>query len=391
MASNGYFACHSIESDLAVAIDEVCDRLAEGLHGVSPDLSFVFVSHEHASRFSELAPRLTVKSQSRVLLGCTGAAIAAGGQEMETGPVISLWSAVFPGAVIEPFQAEFTQTTDGVACQGLPQAGADAQDVRAAFVLGEPFSSAPQMMIDHFAAEFPGAPLFGGMASGADEANVNRLFLKSKTIPYGAVGVLVRGGPSIRSVVSQGCRPIGTPFVVTKSEGNVVHALGGVAPMEKLQELLPSLDDADQQLLQNGLHLGIVMNEYQESFARGDFLITNVLGAREEDGSLAIGNSIRVGQTVQFHVRDAATADEDLTALLAKHRASQTNPARAALLFSCNGRGTNLFQEPNHDAATIQREIGPLPLAGFFAQGELGPVGGKNYIHGFTASVAIFE
>ena len=391
MASNAYFACHSTHADLATAIDEICDQLAEGLQGVSPDLSFVFVSHEHADRFEELAPRLAVKSQSRVLLGCTGEAIACGDQEIETGPAISLWSAILPGASIEPFQAEFAQTPDGIICEGLPKAASEGQDLRAAFVLGEPFSSAPQSIIDHFATEFPGTALFGGMASGGSEPDTNRLFLNSKLVPQGAIGVLVRGGPMIRSVVSQGCRPIGTHFVVTKAESNVIYELGGVAPIEQLQELLPSLSEDEQQLLQRGLHIGIVMNEYQESFARGDFLITNVLGAREEDGSIAIGNLIRVGQTVQFHVRDAVTADEDLVALLAKYHEDQTKRAQAALLFSCNGRGTRLFDAPNHDSSEIQRELGPLPLAGFFAQGELGPVGDKNYIHGFTASVAIFE
>ncbi len=143
--------------------------------------------------------------------------------------------------------------------------------------------------------------------------------------------------------------------------------------------------------MQHGLHVGIVMSEYQETFARGDFLISNVIGVREEDGSMAIGNLVRVGQTVQFHVRDAVTADEDLVRLLEQDRTTKSNPPQAALLFSCNGRGTRLFREPNHDAGTIQETLGPIPLAGFFAQGELGPVAGTNYIHGFTASVALFE
>ena len=143
--------------------------------------------------------------------------------------------------------------------------------------------------------------------------------------------------------------------------------------------------------MQNGLHVGIVMNEHQETFARGDFLISNVIGASEDDGSLAIGNMVRVGQTVKFHVRDADTAHEDLIQLLEQDQTANSMPPQAALLFSCNGRGTRLFPEPNHDAETIQQRVGPIPWAGFFAQGELGPVAGKNYVHGFTASVAFFE
>ncbi|MEE8543056.1 MAG: FIST C-terminal domain-containing protein [Gammaproteobacteria bacterium] len=299
---------------------------------------------------------------------------------------------MLPDAEIELFHAEFSQTPDGIACDGLPSSLAEGRaDVRAVFVLGEPFSADPRSLIDRFADELPGIPVIGGMSSGGAGPGMNRLFLNSTTIPSGAVGAVVRGGPRIRSVVSQGCRPIGKHYVVTRAEQNIVRALGGVPPMQRLHELLPTLSHQDQQLMQSGLHVGIVMNEYQDTFARGDFLIANVIGAREDDGSLAIGNSVRVGQTVQFHVRDAVTADEDLVRLLEQDRTTNSNPPQAALLFSCNGRGTRLFPEPNHDAGTIQEKVGPIPLAGFFAQGELGPVGGKNYIHGFTASVALFE
>ncbi len=246
-------------------------------------------------------------------------------------------------------------------------------------------------MIDRFADELQGVPLIGGMASGGTGPGTNRLFLNAESISYGAVGAVVRGGPRIRSVVSQGCRPIGTHYLVTKAEENMVYELGGTPPVERLRELLPTLPERDQRLLRSGLHLGIVMNEYQDTFARGDFLISNIIGTRPDDGAIAIGNLVRVGQTVQFHVRDADAADEDLVQLLERDRDANTNRPQAALLFSCNGRGTRLFPEPNHDAGTIQEMVGPIPLAGFFAQGELGPVGRKNYIHGFTASVALFE
>ena len=254
-----------------------------------------------------------------------------------------------------------------------------------------PCSCSTSTIIDQIGDELPGVPIIGGMASGGTGPDMNRLFLNSKAIATGAVGAVVRGGVRIRSVVSQGCRPIGDHYVVTRAEENIVYQLGGVPPIERLRQLPPTLTERDQQLIRSGLHLGIVMNEYQETFARGDFLISNVIGTRPDDGAIAIGNSVRVGQTVQFHVRDAATADEDLVQLLKQDRTANPNPPQAGLLFSCNGRGTRLFPEPNHDAVTIQDKVGPIPLADFFAQGELGPVGGKNYIHGFTASVAFFD
>ncbi|MCH7717555.1 MAG: FIST C-terminal domain-containing protein [Gemmatimonadetes bacterium] len=387
-----YCASYSTAQDPTVALDAICDELAGGLSGAPPDISFLFVSHFHADSFDQLASLAYRKSGTRLMLGCTGETIAGGGEEFESGPAISLWSAVLPDTDIELFHAEFSQTPDGIVCDGVPSGLKERRaDVRAVFAFGEPFSSVPNSVIDRFADELPGVPLIGGMASGGAGPGMNRLFLNSTTIPQGLVGAVVRGGPRIRSVVSQGCRPIGKHYVVTRAEQNIVQELGGVPPMQRLRELLPTLSDQDRQLMQNGFHLGIVMNEYQETFARGDFLISNVMGVGEEDGSLTIATHVRVGQTVQFHVRDAVTADEDLVQLLEQDRTTNPNPPQAALLFSCNGRGTRLFPEPNHDAGTIQEKIGPIPLAGFFAQGELGPVGGKNYIHGFTASVALFE
>jgi small ligand-binding sensory domain FIST len=168
-----------------------------------------------------------------------------------------------------------------------------------------------------------------------------------------------------------------------------VFELGGRAPLTILKELYASLGPEDQRMMQSGLHMGRVTNEYQDTFRRGDFLVRNVIGVDGETGAIAIGDYVRVGQTVQFHLRDAASADEDLHELLAS--VQQDGGASAALLFTCNGRGARLFGEPHHDAGAVRGELGPVPVAGFFAQGEIGPVGGRNFLHGFTASLAVFE
>jgi small ligand-binding sensory domain FIST len=207
----------------------------------------------------------------------------------------------------------------------------------------------------------------------------------------GAVGVLLQGELGIRSIVSQGCRPIGRHMVVTRAQDNVILELGGRPPLAQLQQLWQELTPEEQQLLQRGLHVGRVINEYQGEFQRGDFLVRNVLGLDRDNGSLAITDWIRVGQTVQFHVRDSQTADEDLHALLQIDLSAHERQPGGALIFSCNGRGSRLFPAPHHDARAIRTEAGPIPLAGFFAAGELGPIGGQNFIHGFTASVVLFE
>jgi small ligand-binding sensory domain FIST len=207
----------------------------------------------------------------------------------------------------------------------------------------------------------------------------------------GAVGVLLEGEIGLRWIVSQGCRPIGRHMVVTRAQGNVILELSGHTPLEQMRELWKSLGPEDQELFQHGLHIGRVHNEYQGEFQRGDFLVRNVLGVERQTGALIINDHVRVGQTVQFQVRDSDSADEDLRALLQIDLNAHEHRPAGALLFSCNGRGTRLFPSPDHDASAIRQEAGAIPLAGFFAQGELGPVGGQNFIHGFTASVAMFE
>ena len=199
---------------------------------------------------------------------------------------------------------------------------------------------------------------------------------------------MLKVGPSCgvrRQSVSQGCRPVGRPFVVTKSEQNVVYELAGQPALERLQELVALSSDDERELMARGLHLGLVVDEHKAEFERGDFVVRNVMGADRQSGAIAVGAVCDVGATVQFHVRDAATADEDLRALVGGH------DAEAALLFTCNGRGTRLFGTPDHDAGVVSDAFDGAPLAGFFCAGELGPIGGRNFLHGFTASVVLFR
>lgn len=375
--------------ELSAAIAEAVSQVRAGLGEQPPDLTFAFVSHHYEDEFDQLPEKLHHALPSKHLLGCTGEAVIAQQKEYEGGPTLSVWSAVLPGAEITPWQVTFRKTPDGVVCDGLPSAGDEAASPQAIFSLGEPFSSLPKALIESFDAEFTDVPIIGGMASGGGPGQ-NMLFQDDRCVEQGAIGVMVRGGPKVRTLVSQGCKPIGSPWIVTKSDKNVVQSLGGVPPLRRLEEIFQTLPARDQELAELGLFIGIAMNEYQDRFERGDFLIANVLGADQRSGAVAIGNLVRTGQTVQFHLRDSAAADEDLIQLLERDKSAHGAPA-AALLFSCNGRGTRMFSEPHHDAATVQRLLGPLPLAGFFAQGELGPVGGHNYIHGFTASLALFD
>jgi small ligand-binding sensory domain FIST len=258
-------------------------------------------------------------------------------------------------------------------------------------LLGDPFSFPTDHFLKLLHEEAPSLAVMGGMASASQVPKGNRLVLDDDVYDDGAVAFEVSGPVGIRTVVSQGCRPIGRSMIVTRAEKNIIREIGRRPALEVLRETFEELPTIDQELVQKGLHIGRVINEYQESFQRGDFLVRNVLGA-DEAGGIAINDVIRVGQTVQFHVRDAASADEDLGSLLESERQSaKCTAVRGALLFSCNGRGTRLFPGPNHDVGLIHQVFGPVAVAGFFAMGEVGPVGGQNFVHGFTASVVLFE
>jgi small ligand-binding sensory domain FIST len=259
-------------------------------------------------------------------------------------------------------------------------------------LLGDPFTFPADRFLKQVNQEAPGFRMVGGMASAGHEPGSNRLVLNGEVFEDGAVGLVVDGPLIVRTIVSQGCRPIGRPLIVTKVDRNIIRELGRRPALEVLREIFEGLSEDEQAQVQDGLHLGRVINEYQERFERGDFLVRNVLGA-DEEGGIAINDFVRVGQTVQFHVRDAETADEDLRGLLDAERGQRPEARpRGALLFSCNGRGSRLFAGPNHDVGLIHAVLDKnLPVAGFFAMGEIGPVGGQNFLHGFTASIVLFE
>jgi small ligand-binding sensory domain FIST len=386
--SLGFASALSTEADTARAVTETAERALADLGG-RPDLAIAFVSHHHGPEFAALAAGLCDALGTETLIGCTGDSIVGVGREVEGQPALSLWLARMPGVTIAPMHLRFNRTPEGGAFSGWPDALPDPWPPGAALLtLGEPFTFPADALLERLNEDRPGVPVIGGMASGGWQPGQNRLLLGRRDLDEGAVAALVHGPVRIATVVSQGCRPIGRHFVVTRAERNVIMEMSGKPPLAQLQELAGDLTPAERQLVQRGLHVGIVTNEYQEHFERGDFLVRNVTGADPQTGAISIGDFVRPGQTVRFHIRDAASADEDLRALAAAGGA--IGPPAAALLFTCNGRGTRLFSEPDHDAAVLRDAWGPIPLAGFFAQGELGPIGGRNFMHGFTASVAVF-
>jgi small ligand-binding sensory domain FIST len=386
-----FAAALSTAPDTEKAVTAVCADAAVRL-GDRPDLAVVFFSPHHV-RDAELIARQTCTALGTDnLIGCLGESVVGTGREVEREPCVSLWLAKFEGIEAEPFHLTPDQSPDGLTLFGWPDGLVDADPRRAALLtLADPYTfPLTELFFPRVHEDYAGMPVVGGMSSGADGPGQTALIRGREAVYSGAVGALLHGRVGWRTVVSQGCRPIGKPFVVTKGRDNVIQELGGRKPLQLLQQVYDDLPARDRELFRKGLHVGLVMSEYRPAFGRGDFLVRNIYGVDRESGALVITDRVRVGQTVQFQLRDADTADDDLRELLRGDQARR-GPAGGALLFTCNGRGSRLFAAPDHDARAVAEEVGPVPTAGFFAAGELGPVGGTNYIHGFTASVVLFD
>lgn len=390
-SSARFAAALSTVRDTREAVQQLCEEVGQKLGG-SADLALLFFSLDHAPQAEAIARDVCQTLGTKNVLGCTGESIAGNGKEVEDGPALSLWAARWPKVEQRLLQLEFERTPDGGMINGWPEDLPEELPPDAFLILlADPFFFPADLLLERLNEDRPGLRVIGGMASGGHQPGINRLICGDKVLREGAIAVLVQGDVKLRTVVSQGCRPIGKPFVVTKSDRNVVLELGGRPALLQLKEIFDQLPAREQALVQSGLHLGRVVSEYQDRFEQGDFLVRNVVGIDPNQGAVAVGDFIRVGQTVQFHIRDEESADAELRQMLAKVRVAGVSSEAGALLFTCNGRGTRLFRMPHHDASCVAEGLGNLPLAGFFAQGEIGPVTGKNFLHGFTASVAILE
>lgn len=368
----------------ANATGELLGAVVEQLGaGAPPDLAFLFATTAHTGALDDVVAAVRTVLRPGVLVGATAVSVAGPATEVEEAPGLSLLAVRLPATVPAPVPVRLEVLPAG-GDEGWSVVGMPAAEPGSTLVLcPDPFSFPADRFLDGLAAQAPGVTVVGGLASSARAPGGNRLVLDGAVHRDGAVGVLLPPGLDVTAVVSQGCRPIGDPLVVTKAEGTLIEELASEPALPRLLRAIEGLDPRDRRLAAAGLHLGRVVDERKEVFERGDFLVRNVLGALRERDAIAVGDEVEVGTVVQFHVRDAASADDDLRALLAGHRAA------GALLFTCNGRGTHLFGRPHHDAELVS-EVAGGAAAGMFCAGELGPVGDRAWLHGFTASILLF-
>ncbi len=404
-------------SDAALTPDaqrDVTDSLRDQLDGADADLIIVFATMHHQQQLQQICKDIESTFGSRVTLGCTCAGVIGTRRELQDTPGLSVLVGVMPGAALQGFSYEqfdwpavlespstlrdainLSRGTAGRREAGVSQGAGDKTDrptdPRAILLLADPFSTPMVKLLPAFTAAFGPIPVFGGMASGAAISGQNRLILNGQVMHDGAVGVAIGGNIDIQTTVSQGCRPIGEPMVITRSKRNVVQELGGKNPLAVIRQMAAQLDPEDRDLiLNNGLHVGRVINEYKSRFGRGDFLIRAMANVNTNDGYLAIGDpGVRTGQTIQFHIRDAKSAADDFKMMLAVQEIH--GQAQGALLFTCTGRGEHLFDHPHADASMVYDVLGNAPLAGFFCAGEIGPVADQSYTHSHTACLAVFR
>ena len=385
-----FSAAISVHDTTEDALAEVIRQALDGLNA-PVDLAAVFLSAHHADHVETVAKELVRLLGTSNVIGCTGESIIGAAQEAEDTPAISLWLAHLPGTTVLPMHLEFQRTPDGGSIVGWNEQLPETWPEHAAsLVLAEPFTFPTDLLLERINEDQPGKPVIGGMASGSYQPGENRLILGDRVLESGAVFVYVHGNVRIRTIVSQGCRPIGDPFVITKAERNVIYELGGLPALPQLEKIYQTLPVTDQKLVSRGLHIGRVVDEYQQERSQGDFVVRNVVGIDKESGALMVGDYVKPGQTVKFHVRDEFSASAELKQLAADLTKQGGSP-QSALTFTCNGRGLKLFSQPHHDANCLKHAFGPIPHAGFFAAGEIGPIAGKNFLHGFTASVAVWE
>ncbi|MFB4296050.1 FIST N-terminal domain-containing protein [Actinomadura sp. NTSP31] len=348
-----------------------------------PDLVCVFISGDDPEEIAAAARRAALSAAPALMIGCSASGVIGGGRGVEDAGAVSAWAAVLPGARLEAFRLETLKAEDKLIVVGMPE-GQDDDVV--GLLLADPYSFPVDAFVERSDDALPGLALVGGLAEAGEHGDA-RLFVDGDVHEDGAVGVVIGGAVSAATVVSQGARPIGPDMVVTKADENVLYELAGVPALEKLEQIVLDLPEEEQELAGSGLLIGVAMDEYADEHERGDFLVRGVVGADTDSGAIAIGDVVDVGRTVRFQVRDAGAAEEELSALLDRFDLA---PVEGALLISCNGRGQAMFPDSDHDAKVLDRAFGPAGVGGFFAAGEIGPVAGRNHVHGFTASILAF-
>jgi small ligand-binding sensory domain FIST len=371
---------------------EWAEKLRSQLLAPQVSLGLVFMAPKFFPHARQTLEILRVHARIPLLAGCSSTGLIAGASEIEgaAGFVLALYS--LPGAELKEFRITQKQVEEasGGAYWHL-ETGVEPRHTNGWLVFIDPFHLDAESWLQSWNESYAPLPALGGLASGIFTDQTTQVYLNGDVFEEGGVAISVGGDVKLAGVISQGCTPIGEAWTLTRVEHNLIRQIANRPAYSVLAETFQKLAPAEQQKARGNLFIGLVVNEYLEDFHRGDFLVRNLIGGDPNSGVLSVGAMPRAGQTVQFQRRDAAAATEDMNELLFRAKKQLAgSPIYGGCLCSCNGRGQNLFGAPNHDAELVQQRLGPLGLTGFFCNGEIGPVGEKNFLHGYTASLALF-
>jgi small ligand-binding sensory domain FIST len=393
MISNPYsVAAHWAGDFDERALQRWAEQLRERLGGKAVTLGLVFLTPRFFANSAEVLEALRVHAHIPLLVGCSSTSLIAGNEEIEqkAGLVLGLYS--LPGADLKAarFTQEQLEEFTGPGYWHMEN-GVTPDQTNGWLAFADPFHLDCEQWLRTWNEAYAPLPVVGGLAGGDHNEQRTQVYLNGDVFEDGGVAVSIAGNVELASVISQGCTPIGETWTITRAEQNIIYEIGNRPAYEVLSDTVQSLPPEEQKKCHGNLFVGLVINEYLDEFHRGDFLIRNLIGGDPNSGALAVGALPRSGQTIQFQRRDAATGSEDITQLLQRaHGRLKASQIYGACLCSCNGRGYRLFGTPGHDASHVQKQFGPVGLAGFFCNGEIGPVGDKNFLHGYTASLALF-
>jgi small ligand-binding sensory domain FIST len=374
------------------ALQAWAEQLRSRLTAPRVSLGLVFLTPALFPYARQTLEILRVHAQIPLLVGCSSNSFIVGGEEAEDTGGLVLGLFALPGAELRAFHftEEQIEEANGPGYWHL-ETGVNPDATNGWLVFADPFHLDAEGWLRGWNEAYAPLPILGGLASGDYTEQITQVYLNGEVHEAGGVAVSFGGDVSLAGVISQGCTPIGETWTITRVDRNLIHEIGNRPAYEVLVETFNSLPAEIQKKTRGNLFVGLVINEYLEEFRRGDFLVRNLLGADPRTGAVAVGALPRLGQTIQFQRRDPAAATEDMVALLSR---AKTELGRRTIyggcLCSCNGRGYRLFGRPHHDAALVQQQLGPLGVAGFFCNGEIGPVGERNFLHGWTASLALF-
>ncbi len=383
-------------TDPVTAATDAAREVAATLGGPA-DLVVVFASRELCGDPGAIRDAIAAELAPAHLIGCMGAGVVGDGQEIEDRPALVVWGAILPGARITPLRAVGWRTTDGdIEVAGWPTEAGGGEtsglpgDDDVVIALADPYTFPIDILMRTISDAPWRPPVVGGLAAGGERPGEHVLWLDDHVMHDGLVALSI-GGINLITAVSQGCTAVGPEMVVTDADGQGrIYALAGVPALTKLEQILDGLDDRALELVNGGITLGIVMNENKPDYDSGDFLMRGILGANPDDGSIHVGEQVRIGQTVRLHVRDDISADSDLNSVTRAASTALDDDIAGALVFTCIARGSAMFTAPHHDAAVIADRFGDPPVAGLFCNGEFGAVGGRTFLHGFTATIAVF-